>query len=81
MKIIDTRDQRVLEGELVATIPAGQAVSEEDMRRFYAMGPHHRNYNLMSAPQTVERIVLQRGDVEDHSFYIIPRYPFYKEAA
>lgn len=82
MKIIDTRDQRCLEGELVATLPAGEPVSDADMVRFYKTPRGAKNYDLIAAPIPYERLVLRRFDVHDDEtgdeHYIVPRYPFYK---
>lgn len=86
MRVIDTRDQTTMQGKLIATIPAGQPVSDADMKRFYGMGPGARNFELLSAAQSTDRVVLQRGGGVDPasnlegepSYYIVPKYPFYR---
>ena len=78
MKITDTRDQTVIEGELVATLPAHQVVGQHDMQLFFRTVPGCKNYGLLSAAQPIDRVVLSRGDPEDRHYYIVPKYPFYK---
>lgn len=80
MKIVDTRDQTTMEGEYIATFVANQPVSDADMLRFYGLRPSGRHFELLSAAQPLDRLVLRRGgDDEDASYYIVPKYPFYKE--
>lgn len=86
MKLVDTRDNRIMEGDLVATIPAHEPVPEIVMKRFYKLVPGDRNYDILSAPMEIDRVVLARGsdrDTDDGpstvSYYIVPRYPFYQE--
>lgn len=78
MKVIDSRDKRVIEGELVTTLAANQPVSILDMHRFYKAKPADRNYDMLSAACSYDRVVLRRGDVEDVSYYIVPLHPFYQ---
>ena len=81
MKIIDTRDGTTLEGDCVTVFPANEPVSERDMLRFYNLRPYDRAYDLMTRPCQYDRVVLQRGDVSDHHFYIVPKYDFYRAEA
>lgn len=78
MKIVDKRDGTEMSGELIATLPANQPVSEHDMRRFYKSTPNSRNYRMLAAPVPHDRLVLLRGDWEDAAYYIVPRYEFYE---
>jgi hypothetical protein len=79
MKLKDTRDERVLEGEMIAMLPAGSLVSDQDMLRFYKLRPGHPNFDALARPCAHNRVVLRRGDTEDEHFYIVPRYDFYEE--
>jgi hypothetical protein len=79
MKLQDTRDGTILQGELIATLPANQEVGQNDMERFYKTVPGSKNYAMLSRAIKVDRVVLRRGDVDDEHFYIVPRHDFYKE--
>lgn len=84
MKIIDTRDGTTLQGTPIAVLPANQPVSDQDMLRFYGLRPGSLNFDRLAGPQSLERVVLQRGDdpvtklPSEPSFYIVPRYDFYR---
>lgn len=78
MKVTDTRDGTVMQGQLIATLPANQEVTARDMRAFYKVPPDSRTYDIMARPCEYDRLVLQRGDDQDNSFYIVPKYPFYE---
>jgi hypothetical protein len=80
MRIMDSRDGRFFDGELVAALPANESPSDADIKRYYGVIPGHRSYEIIKRPQPMPRMVLQRGEPEDHSYYIIPRYDFYVEA-
>jgi len=79
MKIVDTRDNRVMQGILVDRIPANEAVSTDQMRSYYKLTRADRNFDFMAQPCEYERLVLRRTDLEDDdSYYIVPCYPFYE---
>lgn len=81
MKIIDTRDNTIISGVLVHTIPARATVCKDDMLRFYGMRPSDKNYDIMQQSMTYDRLVLRRGDGDSRSepsYFIVPHYPFYE---
>lgn len=82
MKIIDKRDGRVMEGELITVLPAGQDLDTDTMRRFYKARPGDRNYDMLRRACPHPRFVLRRSQDEDISeaddaYYIVPQYEFY----
>jgi hypothetical protein len=78
VKIKDTRDSQIFEGEFVTVIPANEAPSTKVVAKYYGVLPHHRNYAVIAAPCEYDRIVLDRGEDEDPHYYIVPKYPFYE---
>jgi hypothetical protein len=79
MKIKDTRCGRVFEGTLVAMLQPNVEPSDDDVKKYYRCIPGDKHYNVVKRAQPLPRMVLQRGEPDDYSFYILPRYDFYVE--
>lgn len=81
MKVIDTRDNRIFTGELVAILSANEEPSDEDIMKYYRVSPGSKHYNFIKRPCALPRMVLLRetDEGDEPVYYIIPRYSFYQE--